>query len=1329
MRPSRKRAVWVGALLIGLMVILGGSVWIGGNTDAGRALIERLTHRLTGGYVTLTGLRGDFPTRLTLQRLTLTDRHGVWLTAESVSVDWSPSALIGRRIQIDRLQAARVSMPRAPVGSGDSDGSASVPHIEVGHFDLPVVELGAPLVGTDTTLKLAGRLQLRSLEDAQLDVEGHRRQGAGDYVLHALLDPRRLDATLRIAEPASGPLENLLSLPGLGALSANIVVQGPRNAEQVDAKVDAGSAHAEVHGRIDFEHAAADLDYQLDSPALAPRPDLSWGRVALKGDWHGPWTTPRAGGHLQIDDLRANGGVGFAQLRADLAANAGTLGFKAVVDGLTIPGPKPRLLGAEPLAIDARIALNQALRPADLTVSHRLFNLHAQGNTVASASGSRDAKLQVSLPDVAPLAEFAGQDLHGSVTLDADLKLGSLEDTAEVTAAMNLTSGASRWARLLGAHPSLALSAGLAGDHISVQNLRLVASGTTASASGAATRLPDAAAGQEPIKDLQVKWQIDSSDLAVLSADLAGSLKASGQLAGSLSALQVDADATSQLSVRGSAMGDLQASVHARGLPLRPSGTIQAHGMLDGSPLNLDAQLDRLGDDDYRLLVRQADWKSAHLEGDATTDANFNGSRGQMRLSVADLGDFDRLLGSNIAGSLTGSLGFTPVGGRLHAQMTLDGAHLLVGPIAGDLHVSAMGPGNDVTLQVKSNLPSLYGTPAALTAAATLDVDRRELRITNIAFDYRGQTAHTVGPARLRFAEGVALDDLQLGLGSAVFALSGQLSPAMDLHASLLHVGPELVNIFMPQLLAGGNIEAHADLTGALTSPAGSLQLAATTLTFADDAATGLPPVDIHAKAELADDAATLTAALSAGSMSQVTAAGTLPLNARGVLDLKIGGKLDLGLANPLLEARGLRAAGGLTLDASVTGSSAAPVVGGDIILANGSVRDYVRGVNLTDISADVRGTQGGLDIKSFKAKAANGTVALSGSLGVLQPGIPIDLTLTAKNAQAVTSSIISANLDTNLHLVGTLLEHMDATGTIGVNRAIIGIPDSLPPDIAVLDVRRRGQAASPPANTQRVVDLNIVIHAPREVLVQGRGLDAELAGDITITGTADEPQVGGGFNLVRGSFTVAGNKLTLIQPGRVGFDGTGLKKKLDPTLDFTAQTSVTDDTITLTIGGLADAPQFTLTDSQGLPQDQIMSLLLFSQPAAQLSALQVAEVGAALATLTGVGGGGSNPLTRLQKTLGLDRLTVGANTTTSATGAPETSGAAIAAGRYVSKRVYVEAKQTTTGTSQVQVDIDLTKHLKLQTRLGDGTATTTQGTTPENDPGSSIGLSYQFEY
>lgn len=142
------------------------------------------------------------------------------------------------------------------------------------------------------------------------------------------------------------------------------------------------------------------------------------------------------------------------------------------------------------------------------------------------------------------------------------------------------------------------------------------------------------------------------------------------------------------------------------------------------------------------------------------------------------------------------------------------------------------------------------------------------------------------------------------------------------------------------------------------------------------------------------------------------------------------------------------------------------------------------------------------------------------------------------------------------------------------------------------------------------------------------------------------------------------------------------------------------------------------------------MARLLFGVPGAQLTALQLAQTGYALATLSGVGGEGSmNPLVKIQKSLGLDRLNVGAGTTTTTATGTENSGASIEAGRYISKRVYIEAKQSTTGTSQLQADVDLTKHLKLQTRLGNGTASSLQGTTPDNDPGSSIGLVYTFEY
>ena len=376
-------------------------------------------------------------------------------------------------------------------------------------------------------------------------------------------------------------------------------------------------------------------------------------------------------------------------------------------------------------------------------------------------------------------------------------------------------------------------------------------------------------------------------------------------------------------------------------------------------------------------------------------------------------------------------------------------------------------------------------------------------------------------------------------------------------------------------------------------------------------------------------------------------------------------------------------------------------------------------------MAATVSGTDGALKIDSFTARAETGTVSMTGTVGALQAGIPVDLRLTAVNAQPVTSTLITANINSNLHLVGLARERLDLDGKISVNRATIGIPNSLPPNVAVLDVRRRGQ--KPPAEPERslVIGLNIAVHAPREVLVKGRGLDAELGGDLQITGTTDAPVVEGALNLLRGSFSIAGNTLT-FNSGRVSFDGADPKNKLDPSLDFTAQTVLSDTTATLTVTGLATAPKFDFSSSPYLPQDQILSSLLFGVQPSQLSAVQVAQIGAALAILSGVGGDGSyNPIVYLQKTLGLDRLNIAADQTAQGT---SSSGYSIAAGRYVAKRIYVEAKQSTTGASQVQVDVELTKHLTLQTRLGDGTAIT-QGTTPENDPGSSIGLKYQIEY
>jgi translocation and assembly module TamB len=262
------------------------------------------------------------------------------------------------------------------------------------------------------------------------------------------------------------------------------------------------------------------------------------------------------------------------------------------------------------------------------------------------------------------------------------------------------------------------------------------------------------------------------------------------------------------------------------------------------------------------------------------------------------------------------------------------------------------------------------------------------------------------------------------------------------------------------------------------------------------------------------------------------------------------------------------------------------------------------------------------------------------------------------------------------------------------------------------------------------VINLHLDVNAPAGIFINGRGLDAEMAGNLKVRGTTAAPVVSGGFELQRGFFTLANSKLTFSN-GTVTFNGTGLQKKLDPSLDFTAQSQAAEVTVVVHITGLADAPQIELTSTPELPQDEILARLLFGQPAAQLTALQLVQTGAALASLRGGGGGPSlNPVSKLQKLLGLDRLSVGGGSSVSGASSADqqSTGTTVEAGRYVSNRVYVGVKESTTGASKVAVDVDLTKGLKLQASLGNGT-TTAQGVTPENDPGSTLGLAYQFEY
>ena len=872
------------------------------------------------------------------------------------------------------------------------------------------------------------------------------------------------------------------------------------------------------------------------------------------------------------------------------------------------------------------------------------------------------------------------------------------------------------WAAAVGDRARLEFSGAFKDDSLSIDTAKL---------SGRAIVL--SATGSIGSRAVDGRWELSLPDLSIVSTVLAGNLKGAGSVQGPMTALTADAKVTSTLSVRGSQSGDLAADVKVRGLPSAPNGTLAATGTLDGAPLNVDVDvsMERTPERVLHAVIHRAAWKSAHAEGDLNLTTDKQQLHGQLTVSVAQLQDLQRLMGVDIAGSLAGNLGLQPDGARTRARLQVDAKDLTFSGLAGSVHLAGEGFTDAFAFKAGVDLPKLNGVAVSLGASGNFNLDAQEISVASALGSYAGQEIRLLEPARIHFGNELAVDLLKLGAQKAELDVQGQISPALALRASLRQVEPALVNAFIPNLLAAGVIEAHADLHGSLTAPVGEISMSAVGVQSADDAALGLPPANIHVTAGLRGHTADIDARLDAGSASQITALGQAPLAADGEVNMKINGKTDMGLMNAFLEARGQHASGQLDIDATITGNVASPQITGTLDLKDGKINDYGRGVSLTDIAAQIVGDQGTLLIKSFTASAAPGTVSMSGSVGVLQKGIPVDLQITARNAQPLVSKLITANLNADLTIKGTARERLDVAGTMHLNKTLIGIPNGLPLNVAVLDVRRRDKKAPVVREKPLVIGLNVAVHAPDQILVQGRGLEARMRGDLQIGGTTDSPLVSGGFDLERGTFSLATGRLNFTE-GRVSFNGAGLQNKIDPTLDFTAQTSIGDTTATMTITGLADAPVFDFSSNPSKPQDEIMALLLFGAPTQQLTPLQLAQVGAALASMSGVGGSNSlNPLVKIQKSLGLDRLSIGAGTTNAQTG--QDSGASIEAGRYVSKRVYIEAKQSTAGTSQVEADVDLTKHLRLQTRLGNGTAV--QGTTPDNDPGTSVGLIYRFEY
>ncbi|MFT8417902.1 MAG: translocation/assembly module TamB domain-containing protein [Acetobacter sp.] len=1389
-RAGRIVLISAGAL-VGIGVLVVAILLVGANTGPGRRMLVRQTDSLTGGMVRLSGLSGRFPDRLRVATLAIHDTQGAWLTLHDVRLDWSPIAMVWRQARIYAFTAEELDIPRLPVSDTTVPPAPQAPSapsalrlgVDLRKLDVGRINVGAPLAGQAASFRVSGHgklanidplingLSLPTLPRSDIALQVTRLDVAGQISLATATGGGKLSLHLNAHEGADGFAATGLGMPQLAPIALKLDMEGPVTANTLAFGASAGAITAQAHGTLNLlAQQLAMLDAQAQAPQVSLTPDIGWEAVHFVAHLNGRMAAPHGTAQLDVGQLAASG-VQVGAFNAHFAGEGGRatdlaeqLHLNLSADGLRVPGKAPTLLAAAPLKLDVVASPTKPGLPVVFTLEHPVIAL--SGNVQAAAP--QKGALTLNVPDLLPVGEAAGVPLRGHADLSAqfDRPLDPQGAThLSASGALAITGGQAQAAGLLGPDGHMALTAAMhpipaqgslpAGQQIDLSALSLTGQGLDAKAQGS----------MQTGRSVDISANIGLPALEKLAPTLRGDASIALGIKGALRDLAATLGVKANLGTATMPKGALALDASVTHLPTAPQGTLTLAGTLDKAPVQLDVGFGQAEDGTRHLDLQKLVWNSTKGQAALTLPPKEVVPQGSLDLSIGKLADYSPLVGQKLAGALVASVKtsmaedkpvvalqlkgnvVTPmlkVGSiALEGAVTDPAAHpipdltLRLGGLAaagasGQALLSAKGPDTAMLLTAQVGPASWSGSPLALNTQATLNLPDKQVRLQKFTATAKQETLRLSGPVLVSFGDVLGLDRLRAVLSTpgsqpATLDVAGRLKPSLSVTADIGNVTPALAGPFMPDFHATGVVSLSAKLSGTLDRPEGRVEVRGNNLRMADSSAVAsVPPLRVDATANLARTQAQVQVDASAGGKMNLQVRGSAPLSRKGALDLRSNGHLDLSIANGVLGAQARQAQGQVQMALQVGGSFAAPDVKGAIDLTNADFQDFAQGFHISAVNGRVVGARDRIVIQSLSGKAGGGTLGVTGFVGVAMPGMPINLHLVAQDARPVTSDLLTAVLNADIAVRGQVQTRMDVTGGIDLRRVEINIPNSLPASVARLDVirpgeeKQRAEEAKAASTHKSVIGLDLKLVSPGKFFVRGHGLDAEMAGRLNVTGTTQAPVIAGGFDLKRGNFDLAGISLNFTK-GRVGFNGSGVGHKLDPTLDFEADRAVEGQTAMLKVGGYASAPKISFDSIPSLPQDQVLAMLLFGTDARSLSSTQMVEVGAALATLTGLTT--FDPMGTLRKTLHLDRLAVGGG---SGVG---NGGTSVEAGKYVMKGVYVGAKQATSGSgTQAQVQVDLTSHLKLNTTVGTG-GSVTGFTTPENDPGSSVGLLWQYRY
>lgn len=944
------------------------------------------------------------------------------------------------------------------------------------------------------------------------------------------------------------------------------------------------------------------------------------------------------------------------------------------------------------------------------------------------------AQGRMSLGNLEIFSEVAGRTLGGGLTSSFSTNLNPSALSGSVALSLitkDLQTGVAQADALLTDDTQVDLTLDLEGqDNITLKSLSL--KNSALSANGNAQYENDSL-----ISELTAKL----ADLSKVDAQLSGSLEFSAKTSGPVDALNVEASASSdQILLAGTPLDDLRFETEAVADPAAPKATIKSSAKLNDQPISVDVELSsRDGGADIDPLSMKLAGNSINGNlsvGDLTEPLET--LAGELKIDAPDLASLSPLLLTEIGGRIEGTVSADPDNKILVLNVTgsdIDVPTVSIGSLKLKANLAAPYAPETVSADIEITELITDATPihrvkvlakpqdggTAITAEADMDKGQKDgltlaahisepetgaylVALSELGLRYQGLKSQLNQPSRITYQNGdVTITPLELSLGNGSLSLAGKAGQSLDMSAELKSVPLNLANAFVPSLGLGGTLSGNATASGSTAEPEAKWSITGSGLTATELRKNGLSDFSMTTTGTLKNNQINQSTKLNNASGLNFASSGTIGLAQPNPLSIKLNGTIPtLALKRPLLEA-GIRSEGAIAVDGNVGGSASSPTYQITATPADLKVTSLSTGLTVRNISGNASVNQNQASINGVTGEiVTGGSLSASGTVG-MNDGFLADLSINLDNGRYVDPGLVTAEVDADLKITGRLASSSSSAlfgGSVTINKADISIPEYLPGAIPPVDVQhihaskaimeQVAQIGGGPKQNQTQQKsipprLDILVSAPGRIFIRGRGLDAELQGNLKVVGTTANPQAIGAFSLKRGQLDILTRRLVFSR-GTATFEGS-----LTPVIDFAATTTVNDTSITVSVSGDADDPVIEFSSSPELPQDEVLALLLFGKSVGNLSATQVARLAAAIATLTG--GSDTGPLATIRKSLGLDAIDINTD---------GDDGPSVAVGKYINDNIYVGVEQGTgSGSSRVKVDIDLDRGLKVRGEVG----------------------------